>query len=202
MEKSWFFDNGEQYGQAELSEYFRQIYRSGVSVSDAGLMDMEVSANGTQVSVGNGFAIINGFAYENSGTLSFTIESDNNYSRIDRVVLRLDLALMKISAEIKKGTAGSTPKAPDLQRDSMVYELSLARVLVDVNGNITVTDERTDVELCGAIRPRNLSEIDAMIQGFQKQFESWFNAQQALGWRNIYIQEETPTEAVTGSLWL
>lgn len=202
MEKSWFFNNGDQYGQDELRKYFTHIYRDGVSIDDAGTMELEVTAQDSTVNIGSGFAIVGGFAYENSDTLSFSISADANHTRIDRVVLKLDIATMQIRAVIKKGTPSSSPKAPQLQRDSVIHEISLAQVSVTTGGVLAVKDERSDQELCGAIRPRNLTEFENMMQTFQEQFESWFNSQQAKGWRNIYIQEETPEGAVSGSLWL
>lgn len=202
MEKSWFFNNGEQYGQDELRKYFTHIYRDGVSIDETGTMELEVTTEGSTVIVGTGFAIIGGFAYENSDSLRFAVLPDANHTRIDRIVLRLDIATMQIRAAVKNGIPSSSPKAPQLQRDAVIHEISLAQISVTAGGSITVMDERSNPELCGAIRPRNLTELENMLQTFQKQFESWFNSQQAKGWRNIYVQEVIPEGAVIGSLWL
>lgn len=201
-EKSWFFDNGELYGQAELRKYFSHIYKNGISVDDTGALELKVTASGSKVEIAKGFAIIGGFAYENDSAKELSITADVNYPRIDRVVIRLDLAAMKIQSALKKGVAASTPKPPDLQRDSIIYEISLAQARITTAGNIIITDERADQNVCGTIRPRNLTELDQMMKNFQKLFEEWFDAQQSKGWRNIYIQETTPGEAVSGSLWM
>lgn len=201
-EKSWFFDNGEQYGQAELRKYFTHIYKNGISVDDTGAMELKVTASGSKIAIAEGFAIIGGFAYENDSDREISITADANYSRIDRVVLRLDMAAMSIRSALKKGVAASTPKPPDPQRDSAIYEISLAQVKITPGGSVTVTDERANPDLCGTIRPRNLTELDQMMKNFQKKFDEWFTSQQAKGWRNIYIQETTPGEAVSGSLWM
>lgn len=202
MEKSWFFNNGQPYGQEELRKYFTHIYRNGVSLDDAGAMELKVSTSGPTVTIGTGFGIIGGFAYENDMPITQTVTPDGNYPRIDRVVLRLDVAEMTIRSRIKKGVPASAPKPPELQRDSVVHELSLAQVKVPVSGAMTVVDERADQTVCGAIRPRNLIELETMMQEYQRRFEEWFDSQQAKGWRNIYIQENDPAGAVSGSIWM
>lgn len=202
MEKSWPFNNGEKYGQEAWAEYFDHVYRSGISVDDSGVMELKVTASGTTVSVAPGFAIISGFAYKNDSQKEITVTPDSNYVRIDRVVLRLDTASMSIISMVKKGIASSSPKPPDITRSGTVYELSLAQIRVTTSGTVTVTDERSDTQMCGAIRPKNITELEAMMKNNQKRFEEWFDAQQAKGWREIYIQENTPEKAVSGSIWM
>lgn len=202
MQKSWFFNNGQKYGQEELRKYFTHIYRNGVSLDESGAMELQVSVSGSQVTVSPGFAIIGGFAYENDMPIQEAVTPDPNYERIDRMVLRLDITAMEILVQRKKGVAASSPQPPQLQRDGVVYELSLAQVKVSASGNLSVVDERADQDLCGAIRPRNLAELETMLKEYQRRFEEWFNAQQAKGWRNIYIQENDPEGAVDGSLWM
>ena len=69
------------------------------------------------------------------------------------------------------------------------------------SGITTVTDERYNGSLCGAIRPKNLSEFNSMMTGFNNKFDEWFEQQQGEGWRNIYIQSTIPTGALEGALW-
>ncbi|HJD35643.1 MAG TPA: hypothetical protein IAA00_01690 [Candidatus Blautia ornithocaccae] len=202
MESYGFFDGDTEYGQAEFNRYFNYLYRSGVSVDDSGNMELKVSVSGKALKVAAGFAVLQGFFYYNDSELTLTPTPNSNYARIDRVVVRLDISSQKISTVLKAGTAGSNPKAPDLQRDNLIYEVSLAQVKISTAGALTVTDERFNQSLCGAIRPKNLTEYNAMVAQFQQQFTDWFNAQQAKGWRNIFIQSNTPAEAVTGSIWI
>lgn len=202
MESYGFFDGDTEYGQAEFNRYFNYLYRSGVSVDDSGNMELKVSVSGKALKVAAGFAVLQGFFYYNDSELTLTPTPNSNYARIDRVVVRLDISSQKINTVLKTGTAGSNPKAPDLQRDNLIYEVSLAQVKISTAGALTVTDERFNQSLCGAIRPKNLTEYNAMVAQFQQQFADWFNAQQAKGWRNIFIQSNTPAEAVTGSIWI
>lgn len=202
MEHYGFFDGDQYYGQEELARYFENIYESGVSIDSNNNMTMKVYKEGSAIKVDKGFSMIKGFYLYNDNPKTINITPDSNYDRIDRIVIRLNLSTRTVSIEHKKGVAGSKPTALKLQRDKLIYELSLAQIYVYKNGNITITDERCRKDLCGAIRPKNLSEFNNMIENMTKEFDKWFNAQQAKGWRSIYIDENDPVESVAGSIWL
>lgn len=202
MESSGFFNGEEEYGQDEFNRYFKNLYRNGVSLDDTGALTLKVTSGVSGVTVTEGFAIVEGFFYYNDADFAIPVEPDLYLPRIDRVVLRLNLSEHTVRARLVEGTASSTPAAPELTRDSLVYELSLASLYVEVDGAITVTDERADVELCGAIRPKNLTEYQDMVAEFQRRYRAWFDMQQSVGWRKVYIQEEEPAEHVEGSIWL
>lgn len=202
MEYSGFFNGDQEYGQEEFNRYFDNIYESGVSVNSDNTMTLGVVATAIGVEVTSGFSIVKGFYLYNDSTKVLNITRDTNYDRIDRIVVRLNLSTSKVSIELKQGIAGSKSVAPELQRDNLVYELSLAQVLIPRSGNYIVTDERYRQDLCGAIRPKNLTEFNNMIKVFTEQFDKWFNSQQAKGWRNIFIQNNTPTEVVAGGIWI
>lgn len=201
MEYSGFFNGDQEYGQEEFNRYFDNIYESGVSVEN-NLMTLGVNKTSTGVTVAKGFSIIKGFYLYSDTEKIINITRDAYYDRIDRVVIRLNLSNSKVSIELKQGVASSKPVVPNLQRDSLIYELSLAQVTVPKTGEFIVTDERYKQELCGAIRPKNLTEFNDMINALQRQFDDWFNSQQAKGWRNIFIQKAAPTGVVTGSIWI
>ena len=202
MEHSGFFNGEQEYGQEEFNRYFDNIYESGVSVKEDNSMTLGVTNEGTIIKVESGFSIVKGFYLYNDSIKSITVTPDSNYDRIDRVVVRLNISNSKVSIEIKNGVAGSKPQPPTLQRDNSIYELSLAQVYIPRSGSIRITDERHRLELCGAIRPKNLTEFNKMIEEFTKQFDKWFNSQQAKGWRNIFIQPERPEGSVSGSIWI
>lgn len=202
MEYSGFFNGEQEYGQEEFNRYFDNVYESGVSVNDNNTMTLGVTATSTGIQVTDGFSIIKGFYLYNNSAKIINITRDTNYNRLDRIVVRLNLNTSKASIELKQGVASSNPQAPALQRDNLVYELSLAQVLTPRNGSFIVTDERYRQELCGAIRPKNLTEFNIMLSGLQLQFDNWFNSQQTKGWRNIAIQSGNPTGMVSGSIWI
>lgn len=201
-EYSGFFDGDNLYGEAEFNRYFDNIYKSGVSINDVGEMTLGTYTNVSNVVVSPGFAIVKGFYLYNDTNKTISITKNTSYDRVDRIVLRLNLSTKKVSIEHKQGVASSNPVAPNLQRDNLIYELSLCQVRVNTSGSLTLTDERFRNELCGAIRPRNITEYEDMIKQFQTQFDRWFDSQQAKGWRNIFIQSEKPQDSVVGSIWI
>lgn len=202
MEYYGFFNGDQDYGQDEFNRYFDNIYESGVSVENDN-MTLGVTKTANGVTVDKGFAIIKGFYLYSDTVKTINISRDANYDRIDRVVIRLNLSDRKVSIELKQGTPGSAPIAPTLQRDNLIYELSLAQIKVPKSGDFAIMDERFREDLCGAIRPKNLTEFNTMIKGLQKQFDDWFAKQQGQGWRTIYIQSAQPTgSVVSGSLWI
>ena len=199
---SGFFDGDAEYGQAELNRYFENLFENGVALDSSGSLVLGCSVSGTTVTIAKGFAIINGFFLYSDSNATKAITRDTNYTRIDRIVVRLDLSAKTVTIEHKQGAAGSSPTAPALTRSSTVYELSLCQIKVPVSGNLTITDERAKADLCGTIRPRNMTELNNMMQGFEDEWEAWFDEQQATGWRNIYIQSAEPTGMVSGSIWI
>lgn len=203
MQNYGFFNGDAEYGQEEFNMYFNNLYESGVSIDDAGNMTLKVTAAGNrQFQVAAGFAIVKGFYLYNDSLYTGTIVPDATYSRIDRVVIRANLITGPVTIAVRKGTPAASPKVPALVRNSDMYEISLARIKVAPNGTLTVTDERADNRVCGAIRPKNLTEYKTMVEGFQERWERWFAEQVTGGWRNIHIQKEKPADSVEGSIWI
>ncbi|MGN9161211.1 hypothetical protein [Clostridium sulfidigenes] len=202
MEHSGFFNGDQEYGQEEFNRYFDNIYESGVSIDGNNNMTLGVTQEMGILKIASGFAIVKGFYLYNDSVKEISITRDVNYNRIDRIVIRLNLSNSKVSIELKQGVASSSPQVPSLQRDNFIYELSLAQILVPISGSFKITDERFRNEVCGAIRPKNLSEFKDMTKQFQEQFDKWFESQQAKGWRNIFIQNSSPSLAVDGSIWI
>ena len=201
MEYSGFFFFFNLYGQDDFNRYYQNMFENGVSIEE-GSMTLGVSVDGTNINMAPGFAIIKGFYFYNDSTKTIEATRDPNYDRLDRIVIRLNLSDKKVSIEQKQGAAGSNPQVPTLQRDSAVHELSLAQIRVPKAGSLTVIDERYRIDLCGAIRPKNFTEFNDMISGFQEEFNRWYENQQGQGWRNIFIQESEPSEVVTGAIWI
>ena len=98
-----------------------------------------VTADGTMnLTLGKGIAWLHydefvGCVYGNTSELTLAVEmSDAQYNRIDRVCIRLERLANKCYAYIKKGTAASNPVPPELQRDNVAYEISVAQIFVGV----------------------------------------------------------------------
>lgn len=203
MEYSGFFNGDEEYGQDEFNRYFDNLYESGIAVNKDDSLQYEVTTGDRQVSVGTGFSILRGFYHYNDSAKVLPLAPDTNLPKIYRVLIQLDIAQGKSQLMVRAGTAASSPKPPELKRNTTVYEISLGQYQINTNGTVTlVKDERTDASVCGVIRPKNLNEYTAAMKEYQRRFEEWFAAQQGKGWRNIYVQGNMPEGAVDGSIWI
>lgn len=162
-EKFRFFDavqdeNGvydREYNAQEFTDYFKALVTTGI-MKGAG-NELSVSANGSNMitSVNTGIAFLLGRYYENDSPLTLTHDTETiGNSRIDRIVIRMDLATEAryVRAFIKKGVASANPVAPTLTQTANLYEISLAQVKV-VGGQTfietnAVTDERGKDVIC------------------------------------------------------
>lgn len=162
-EKFRFFDavqdeNGvydREYNAQEFTDYFKALVTTGI-MKGAG-NELSVSANGSNMitSVNTGIAFLLGRYYENDSALTLTHDTETlGNSRIDRIVIRMDLATEAryVRAFIKKGVASANPVAPTLTQTQNLYEISLAQVRV-VGGQTfitanNVTDERGKDIIC------------------------------------------------------
>ncbi len=148
------------YDAADMATVLRALSRSGVA--DGGSC-LQVSAEGSTMRtlVGFGSAMVEGYYYrlrdDGSGAWAIEHTTEEALNRIDRIVLRLNLAQRSVSMEKLIGTAASTPQAPALTRDAETYELSLAQVLVQAGASALlpgdITDERADEAVCGLMAP-------------------------------------------------
>lgn len=141
------------YTAEDLANYFKSFVTNGVySVGT----NLAVAANGMGVKVGVGKAFINGYFYDNTAELPLSLEvADGAQARIDRVVVRLDLTNRFVKCFVKTGAAAAVPTAPELTRNSTIYELALADVLVAAGATSiaasAITDKRADSALCGFV---------------------------------------------------
>lgn len=158
MEKSSFFNsnNGDRkYDASAMAEYFASVIGNGVFGAPADGLAILPAANGN-VAINAGAAWINGYHYQNTARMVLEMATpDGVLPRIDRVVIRWSFSGRYIRAFIKTGTAASTPVAPALQRDSGVYELGIADILVPKGAAeilaTNITDLRGLPELCGTV---------------------------------------------------
>lgn len=153
-EKSFPLEN-TMYTAADAQLWFATrtsgVYADGhLGVSSAGTMDVTLHSGISWLHYDQ-FA---GCVYANTDNLVLTVEmSDASFNRIDRVCIRLEMLNNKCYAYIKKGTPVSNPVPPELQRDNVAYEISVAQILVGVGVTAInagdITDERLDADVCG-----------------------------------------------------
>ncbi|MBQ7676801.1 MAG: hypothetical protein IJT32_01070 [Lachnospiraceae bacterium] len=123
-----------------------------------------VSDSDMNVLVKDGFGYINGYAFKNPADYQVTITTaDGSLPRIDRIVLRWDLANRLMQIALLTGTPSASPSAPPLARTADRYELALADIAVAA-GTTTITqsmitDRRSNTDLCGIVEG-TVSQID------------------------------------------
>lgn len=162
-QKSWFFNSAigdpRIYQASDFAQYFGKVLSTGLLHVDE-VPGLLVSADGTDLStyVEPGGAIMEGYSYENTDNEYLTHSlPEVNLDRIDRIVLRLDKknANRYIKLFVIEGEPGLNPIAPTLQRDNLVWELSLAQVRIRANtstiNSTDVLDERLDRDVCGLV---------------------------------------------------
>jgi len=193
-EKSSFFNSvsgDRKYKAEDWASYFGTLIGNGVFPNPATNLQVVPGASGLTVTVHAGKAWINGYYYNNTDDLTLTLPTpDGSKKRIDRIVVRWSLSDRKISAAVKSGTAATNPSAAVLQRDSDVYELAIADVLVGVAAtslsSASITDRRYDSTLCGVVtgtvQQIDTSAFAAQVQSFlddsEAEFSTWLDGLQ------------------------
>lgn len=193
-EKSSFFNSvsgDRKYKAEDWASYFGTLIGNGVFPNPSTNLQVVPGASGLTVTVHAGKAWINGYYYNNTDDLTLTLPTpDGSKKRIDRIVVRWSLSDRKISAQVKSGTAATNPSAAVLQRDSDVYELAIADVLVGVAAtsltSASITDRRYDSTLCGVVtgtvQQIDTSAFAAQVQSFlddsEAEFTSWLDGLQ------------------------
>lgn len=177
MEKYGFFNavatSDGKYDRSYLAEdfanYFASFITNGVFEELGGKLEV-VADNGMSIIVKNGVAWINGYRYENDSDLSITLDSaDGTQSRIDSIVVRLDITNREIKIHVKKGSLSTSPITPAITRNNDIYELQLATVRVSANTAVLtqsmITDTRNDDIVCGWVT--SIGSQDTLLDRIQ-----------------------------------
>ena len=136
---------------------FGQYVTNGIdNVSNDNAFKVSVVDGEFALSVAPGGAVINGYSgwLDTAATL-IPSTPDTTYSRIDRVVWRLNLNLdiRFFQLLLLEGTPAASPVAPTIIRNEMIYDLVLADVVISAGSLIinssAITDHRADPDLCG-----------------------------------------------------
>lgn len=204
-EQSSFFNavgSDREYDAATFAAYFNKFLTSGVYHRD-NLPGLKVNASGLVSLIDPGSAFLEGYMYSNTEILALAHRAaDATNPRIDRVVLRLDRNMESrfIKAFIKEGNSAATPVAPALQRDELIYEISLAQIRINPGATsiTSITDERYEQAVCGLVSSLIAIPTDDLLA----QWNNWFlGIQNQIGTRLLYGASE-PSGAVSGDVWL
>ena len=206
MAISWPFDStvsldtegnpvySRTYSANVLARILQKYFRNGV-FSDVSTNLQVLQADGMTVTVKAGDALINGrHFYEEADRVLAVQAASASLNRIDSVVLRLNLAVDALAADlyVVTGAPAAAPVAPTLTRNSSVYELGLANLLIVSNSTTIsqakITDTRLDSARCGVVATvigdtdtsAYYQQIQADLATFksteQAAFEAWFDA--------------------------
>jgi len=133
-----FFD-AIAYGEADQAEVQNRFRNTGV-LPEVGSKLVVTAPGGMVVSVADGEAMVEGFHYKNTASLSLAIANNSSGSqRIDRVVLRLNRTSNSLAVAILQGTPGGGVPALT-QIAGGTYELLLADITVNT-GVLAIADD-------------------------------------------------------------
>lgn len=169
---------------AEDAELYNCTRNSGVYAKED--FSYSVSGADTTITISEGIAWIrNGrfsgkvVALTSQTNLTLPV-SDPEYPRIDSIVLQFDISKNGTSLIVKQGIASSSPTAPDVVRDGLIYELHLYHVRREVGstaiGSANVTDLRLDNAYCGlmadSVTSIDTSAINKQIQDLINNYQN------------------------------
>ena len=197
--------NHDRVGKAEdWAWYFATFIGNGVFPKPATGLQV-VTSSGMTVLAKAGFAFINGYAFRNAEDFSITIETaDGSLPRIDRVIVRWDITQRMIYIGVLKGTPSANPVAKSLTRNSEIYDLAIADILVGRGvTSITqadITDQRYNSSLCGIVTgvvdQIDATTLTAQFTDFFRQYE-----QQIITQYNNYLADiNTDRQGATSAL--
>lgn len=174
----WNSESGDRvYDADSFAEWLDHFFTTGVFEGEL----FTTANNSMDISVSNGYANVKGKVrlFETDTTL--TIEPANAlYPRIDNVVVERNNTNREITLKVVTGTySGSTPTAVEPTRTEAIYQLVIARVLVNAGATqitqANITDTRMDGDLCsyvtGTVDEIDYSQISAQFTSYLQQFQ-------------------------------
>lgn len=200
MEKSSFFNaqmdaSGEydrEYLAEDFASYFSKFISNGVFPNPStGLQVIAADTPNMTVTLSVGYGYINGYKYENTTPLTFSIGvADGVLNRKDAIFIRYSKLGRAIKAYKIAGTPGASAVAPSVVRTEDYYDLCVA--IINVNAGITaipqslIEDTRLNTSLCGIVTglveqvdtTTLYNQIQSDLSQFktvsQAEFDAWF----------------------------
>ena len=128
---------------------------------------------GMRVFVRTGLLCVGGVFVHVTAEETLIVNASDALPRYDRVVARRDNNTNTVWIGVKTGTPAAAPIPPYLIRTGGIYEISLARVLVEA-GDVSITydeiiDERGEPSLCGYMSFKAYEQVQrAAIEGWRQ----------------------------------
>nr|DAH54924.1 MAG TPA: Receptor Binding Protein [Caudoviricetes sp.] len=163
------------YDASDFSSFFKRLVGNGV-FDGTGTGLQVVAKSGRTVTLKAGAAYINGYWYELTEDMTFTLSVNSGAStRTDLIVLQWSLVNRSITATVRSGV--STVSA---NRSSSLYELVLADIKVGVSAtevtNASIHDDRQDKNLCGIVTGLiDQLDVTEAFKQMNAQFNEWFD---------------------------
>jgi hypothetical protein len=163
----------------DWAKFFRDLITTGIRNGGDNLR--VTPGEYLTINISAGMANIEGYiirieADENGALYPITLPTPHNqFPRIDRVILRLDrsIDIRAITPMVLMGVASNNPTPPDLMRNDIIWDISLAQIRVAANATTIITeeitDERLDENICGLIN--SLLGLDSSV--WQAQFDAF-----------------------------
>lgn len=185
MEKSFPFNavlvDGEPdrvYSAEDFAAERAAYVSNGVTAKDS-LAVTAAEAGGMRVDVAPGMAVIDGYTYQNTDTLTLSVpEADATYPRLDLVVLRLDLDAREMRCILCPGVAAMNATVPTLTVTESVHEIPLAQIAVAAGETVIESAALTD------LRPRasyilNTMDVEELLESYKKAITDHFSTEDA-----------------------
>lgn len=159
------------YNAKDYTDCFEVFFSDGVRRSNDD--DFKVVANGLNLSLNTGFALIKGHYAHNTSTYTLPpVVPPQGGTRIDRVVLRLDQSITTRNISVVYLEGGAEP--PALTRNEVIYDICLAEITSTAgSSNVSVVDTRGDASICGWVY--STAGDGSFFTSLDNQFYEWFN---------------------------
>ncbi|MCQ3908917.1 MAG: hypothetical protein MJ200_05340 [Mycoplasmoidaceae bacterium] len=183
-EISGFFNsvnNDRVYDATDVARFLKKFFTNGVFNNS-----LQVVANDNMtVSVSVGQANIEGYSYELNAVKTLDIsDADSTLSRIDSVILRLDLSNRQITVQILEGSTATEPSQPNIVRSGNIYDLRLANILIPAESTRITSEMITDTRFtsdCGNVTQAVLSlDTHNIFKQYEVMFNNWFSGLQVV----------------------
>ena len=172
---------------AEDERLFNKLrYTNGVFAGVGEALAVTLN-NGMSINVGTGGGHIEGALFYNTSAMVLTLEAPNsavpNQNRIDRVVAQFNTStnVRAVNIIVRAGTQAVNPVAPELRRESNLYEIALADIYVrNTDEEIfaeNITDQRLNNELCGFVHPAMPGSIETsdLYKQYEASLQKWLD---------------------------
>lgn len=141
------------YSAEDLANVFNTIFSGGV-LAEGSLKVRPAQDGSFAVQLGAGSALLRGYHYSATDVHQFTLEAapPGGHSRVDLVVLRLDLENRTVYPALLTGAAAVSPAAPSLTRDSAVFEMALGEIYISSGKTKIFQSDITDTRVFNRLR--------------------------------------------------